>query len=82
MKLIEFKEQTIIIAEDQPEYLNLPAHQFTDAEGTIAFCWKMSWRERLKCLVTGKIWHEVLTFQAPLQPQLLMVDKPDMNSES
>lgn len=78
MKLIEFKEQTVVIAKDQPEYLPLPAHQFKDPQGRIAFCWKMSWKERLKALWTGILWHEVLTFNGPLQPQLLSTDKPDM----
>jgi len=33
MKLIEFKEQTVVIAKDQPEYMPLPAHQFNDTDG-------------------------------------------------
>ncbi len=78
MELIEFKEQTVIIAKDQPEYLPLPAHQFNDGKGTIAFCWKMTWKERLKVLFTGCLWHQVLTFNKPLQPQMLGTDKPDM----
>ena len=78
MELVEFKEQTVIIAKDQPEYRPLPAHQFNDRDGTIAFCWTMTWKERLKVLFTGKLWHQVLTFHQPLQPQLLEVDKPEM----
>ena len=34
--------------------------------------------ERLQILLTGRIWHEVLTFNGPLQPQMLMVEKPEM----
>lgn len=78
MKLIEFKEQTTIIAKDQPEYLPLPAHQFNDREGRIAFCWKMNWKERLKVLFTGVLWQQVLTFKQPLQPQKLDTVKPEM----
>lgn len=78
MRLIEFPEQTVVIAKDQPQYLPLPAHQFLDSEGKIACCWKLSWRERLRVLATGKIWHQILTFHQPLQPQLLTVDKPSM----
>lgn len=81
MKLIEFPEQTVVIAKDQPEYLPLPAYQFPhDVQGRIAFCWQMTWRERLKCLWNGKLWHQVLTFHQPLQPQLLEVDKPQMTA--
>lgn len=78
MKPIEFPEQSIVIAKDQPEYLPLPAHQFNDAEGRIACCWKLSWLERLKVLFSGLIWHQVLTFNGPLQPQMLTVEKPSM----
>ncbi len=79
VQLIEFAEQTVIIAKDQPEYRPLPAYVFVDdPNGRIACCWKLSWRSRLKVLFTGRIWHEILTFKQPLQPQLLVVDKPDM----
>lgn len=79
MKLIEFKEQTVIIAKDQPEYLPLPAHRIADdPQGRIVFCWSMTWWERLRCLFTGKLWHQVLTFNQPLQPQMLGLDKPEM----
>lgn len=77
-QLIEFPEQTVIIAKDQPQYRPLPAYQYRDLEGTIAFCWKLNWRDRLKVLLTGKLWHQVLTFNQPLQPQLLLTDKPKM----
>lgn len=78
MKLIEFPEQTVVIAKDQPEYNPLPAHQFRDAEGRIACCWQLTWRERFAVLFNGKVWHQILTFNQPLQPQLLTVDKPEM----
>lgn len=80
MKLIEFPEQTVVIAKDQPQYLPLPAHVFpADPEGRIAFCWQLTWRERLAVLWQGVLWHQVLTFGQPLQPQLLGVEKPEMS---
>lgn len=78
MKLIEFPEQTVVIAKDQPEYLPLPAHRFSGADGRIACCWQLTWIERLTVLFRGQIWHQVLTFNQPLQPQLLTVEKPPM----
>lgn len=78
MQLTEFPEQTVVYAKDQPEYMPLPAHQVGDREGIIICCWKLSWRERLRLLRSGRIWHHVLTFHQPLQPQLLSVDKPEM----
>jgi hypothetical protein len=79
MKLIEFPEQTVIIAKEQPQYKPLPAHFFKDSpEGKIACCWELGFKERFKLLFTGKIWHQILTFNRALQPQLLSVDKPQM----
>lgn len=79
MKPIEFPEQTVVIAKDQPQYQPLPAHRFADdPEGRIVFCWKLRFRERLIVLFTGKLWHSVLTFNRPLQPQMLSIDKPSM----
>jgi hypothetical protein len=79
MTLVEFPEQTVVYAKDQSEYLPLPAHQFKDdPQGRIAFCWKMGWRDRLRVLFSGKVWHQVLTFNHPLQPVLLQTEKPKM----
>lgn len=80
MNLIEFPEQTVVIAKDQPQYNPLPAYQFRDEQGRIACCWALTWKERLRLLWTGRLWHQVLTFDQPLQPQLLTVEKPEMPS--
>lgn len=82
MEIVEFKEQTTVYAKDQPQYLPLPAHCFDSADGRIACCWKLSWRERFYVLWTGLIWQQILTFKQPLQPQLLTVEKPLMNPEA
>lgn len=79
MKIIDFPEVTTIYAKDQPQYLALSAHRFGDAEGRIACCWWLSWRERLQVLFTGRVWQQVLTFNQPLQPQLMTVEKPDFS---
>ena len=78
MELIEFPEQTVVIAKDQPQYRPLPAYQYRDEQGTIVCCWKLSFWERVRVLFTGKLWHTILTFNSPLQPQLLETHKPDM----
>lgn len=74
MTPIHFKGQTVVFAENQPEYLPLPAH--IDAEGRITCCWQLTWKERLQLLFGGKLWHQVLTFHSPLQPQLLLTERP------
>ena len=73
MKPIEFKEQNIVFAEHQDEYLNLPARKFPGGE-TVT-CHKMTWKERLHVLWTGKVWSLQLTFNQPLQPIRFETDK-------
>lgn len=79
MRTVSFEEQTLVIAEQQHDYIPLPAHVFADdPHGRIVCCWKMTWRDRLRTLFTGLIWHQVLTFGGQLQPQRLSTEKPDM----
>ena len=66
MKPVEFAEQNCVYAKDQPEYLPLPVHKTPDGE--VTSCWALTWRERLRVLLTGRIWWTVLTFNLPLQP--------------
>lgn len=82
MKIIPFKEQTTVYAEDQAEYLPLPAHRFKDdPQGRIACCWQLGWKERIRVLFSGLVWQQVLTFNQPLQPQKLTVEKPEMGAQ-
>jgi len=71
----EFKEQNIVFAENQDEYLSLPAHKANTPEGEVLSCWKMSFKERLYCLFTGKVWLMVMTFNKPLSPVYLTTVK-------
>ena len=74
MKPIEFTEHNTVIAKNQPPYFPMPAHN--DECGRLIFCWSLSWKERVKVLFTGKVWHSVLSFNKPLQPQKLEVESP------
>ena len=76
MKPIIFPESNVTFAEDQPEYLQLPAWRDNEEQGTVISCWTMTWKERLKVLVTGKVWLSTMTFRKPPQPVLLGVDYP------
>lgn len=78
MKLIEFPQQTVVIAKDQPQYNPMPAYRAPGADGRVICCWRLTLPERFKLLFTGRLWHHILTFHQPLQPQLLEVDMPDM----
>lgn len=77
-KLIRFSEANIVIGKDQPDYIPIPAYVLAnDPAGTMTFKWKLNWFQRLKVLFTGVVWHEVLSFRQPLQPQRVGCDKPE-----
>jgi hypothetical protein len=75
INIIEFQGCNVTYAKNQPEYRPLPALVMDDGE--IITCWGLSFKDRLKILFTGKIWLNVLTFNKPLQPLLMSVDKPE-----
>ena len=78
MKPIKFPECNVEFAKNQPEYLSLPAHRCpNDARGQIVVCWRLSFRERAILLFTGRLWHSILTFNKPLQPVKLQVEKAE-----
>ncbi len=74
MKPTEFSLQNTVYAEDQDEYLSLPAHRNED--GVVTTCWQMTWFERLQALFTGKVYLRVLTFNQALQPVSVHVINP------
>jgi hypothetical protein len=81
MKAVKFKEQNMIFATQQPQYMELPAHRSDDATGAVTTCYQLSFKERVKVLFVGRVWLQLLTFdwRQPLQPQRLSVDNPFKN---
>jgi len=76
VKPIDFKEQTKVYAEKQPQYLDLPVYEDEEQGGRVFSCWKLTWKERFKIFFSGKLWINVLNFGEPLQPIKPMVDSP------
>lgn len=70
MKPIEFKGHNKVYAKDQPEYLPLPVFKNDSVEGECISCWKLSFKERVRILLTGKLWISMMTFNKPLTPIL------------
>ena len=70
---IKFPEHTMIWAENQPEYLPLPA--FVNGRETIS-CWQLTWRERLLFLIGRPLWLRQSNYGRPLQPQLPTIEYP------
>jgi len=73
MEPIEFSQQTTVWAKNQPPYLPLPA--FTNEKETIS-CWHLTIIERLKLLITGKLWLRQMNFGGALQPQSPSINSP------
>ena len=78
MKPIEFKEQNVVFAKDQPEYNPLPAFKADTPQGEVISCYKLSFVERLQILFTGKLWVSLMSFNKPLTPQFISVYKSDV----
>lgn len=79
MTPVKFAECNTEFARDQAQYRVLYGHMnYADPAGKATFCWRLSFRQRLRVLLTGVVWHQVMTFKAPLQPQLLLTYKPTL----
>lgn len=83
MEPIKFKQANITFAENQEQYLPLPAYRDpNDPAGRVISCWGFSWWERFKILFTGKMFLTSLTFHQSLQPLLPEVDSPFIEAEN
>ena len=78
MKPIKFKEVNVTFAENQKEYLPLPAFKNDSPEGEVVSCWKLTFRERFRILFTGKLWVSLMSFNKPLTPSYFTTKKSDV----
>jgi hypothetical protein len=62
-----------LIAKDQPEYITLPAIITT---GLVTTRWRLSFVERVKVLLFGNVFLQVLKGKGDLQPVKLFIKKP------
>jgi len=77
MQPIEFPQQNVVYAKDQPEYKPLPAYiEHNEPEKSTYSCWQLSAKELEHVQKTGEIWLAQMTFGQPLQPVLLMAKSP------
>jgi len=80
MKPVEFKHQNIVFAKDQPEYQPLSALKIDAPTGEVISCWKLTFKERLKVLVFGRVWMSLMSFNKPLTPSYLAVNRKEVFS--
>lgn len=76
MKPVIFPEANALYGEGQPQYKPLPVLLFPD--GQIISCWQLSEEEKARVAETGQIWLSQLTFNNPLQPVFMTVEKADL----
>jgi len=70
MKIKEFKQQTDVIAKNQPQYEPLPCHiDREDDWRPVTSCWSLSFKERIKLLFVGRVYFQLCTFGGKVQPQ-------------
>lgn len=69
MTPIEFEGCNVKFAEHQEEYETLPAKVTPD--GIVTMFWKLDEEELKKINETGGFFHQVVTFNQPLQPVFL-----------
>jgi hypothetical protein len=77
MEALEFKEQNRVFATTQDEYNDLPAHVVNEPEGRVIFCMGLTFKERLRILVFGKLWVSLMMFGKPLTPSHFTTKKSD-----
>lgn len=80
MTPIKFPEANVTFAKDQPEYQPLPAFKKNSPQGEVVSCWKLSLKERLRILFTGKLWVSLYTFNNPLTPSFFTTKKEEVLS--
>lgn len=73
MSPIEFEGMTGTAAKNQPEYGNLPMHR---NDTTVTSCWKMTWRERIRVLFTGRVWLQLLEYDRLITPSIVSANNP------
>jgi hypothetical protein len=72
-----FDGYNCVYAKDQPEYLPLPVYKVpNDETGLVVSCWRLSFWDRVRALLFGRLYLQVLTFNHPLQPLLPMTYSP------
>ena len=80
MRPTTFKHQNTIFAKDQPQYQQLPALLLEGPEGHVISCWRLSFKERIQVLLFGRIWSSLMTFNKPLTPSYLTVNRKEVYS--
>lgn len=75
MEPVEFPQQTMVLAKDQPQYTPLPVH-VDKHSGACIGRFRLSDEERAAIANGADIWLWQYTFGRPFQPVSLTTDNP------
>lgn len=75
MKPVEFIGHNVVFGAGQPEYQPLPALRTPD--GQVITCWEFTDEEVERIVENKRLYFQQLTFNAPLQPILPVVELGD-----
>lgn len=73
MEPVKFKEANSVFGKEQEEYFDLPAYR--DEKGVVTTFWKFTFKERIKILFGAGIILQNKTFNNPLQPISMFLNK-------
>jgi hypothetical protein len=71
--------EAVVYAKDQPQYLPLPVRRTEDGE--VVSRWKPNWKARIAVLFGADFYLTMLTFNGPLTPIRVAVEKPEYSME-
>lgn len=66
----------VMLAKDQPEYTKLPALVGDGPYGVVTTRWKFSLSERIRVMLFGNLWVQLMTFCLAVQPVKLATKEP------
>lgn len=75
MKPVEFPQQTMVLAKDQPQYEPFPVH-FDKNTGACIGCFELTDEERKTIAGGGNVWLWQYTFGRPFQPVSVTTENP------
>jgi len=82
MRPVKFKHLNVEFGKNQDEYNTLPALRLDTPQGEVISCWKISFKERIKILFFGRVWLSLMSFNKPLNPSYMSVNRKDVYSHS
>ena len=63
-------------SKEQPQYITLPALISHDPSGVVTTRWRLTWIERLRVLLSGNLWVQMMCFHRPTTPVKVLTRQP------